>query len=96
MRRFPLQRGAQEIFIQMTFVAQRKIEIFRKPVCLEITFFKTGAAFKDPVFGEVVMGVDAGEQPAEDVVLFYDAGKEAEGRCGFEELAPVDHGLPVQ
>ena len=53
----------------MRFVAQREVEIFRKPVGLEEALLETGSAFEDPAFGEFLMGVDAGEHPAEDVVL---------------------------
>jgi hypothetical protein len=44
-----LEHGPQEMFVKLGFVAQRKIEILRKPVCLEITFFDTGSSFEDPV-----------------------------------------------
>lgn len=43
------------------------------------------------------MGIDAGEYPAEDVVLLDYAGQEPERRSGFEDFTLVDHApLPFQ
>ena len=86
-----LEHGPQEVLIKMALVAQRKIEILRKPVRFEITFFKTGAAFENPALGKARMRVDAAEQPAEDVVLL-DVRQKLERRCGVKDFALVDYG----
>src|SRR5208337_4103775 len=37
------------------------------------------------------MRVDPGQNPAKNIVLLDDAGQKPECRCGFEDLALVDH-----
>jgi hypothetical protein len=86
-----LKHGPQEIFVKMAFLAQCKIKILRKPVRLEIAFFQTGAALENPAFGKLRMGVDARQQPSEDIVLFDDAWQKLERRRGVEDFTFVDH-----
>ena len=67
----------QEILVKMTFIAEREIQVLRKPIGLEVTFLQTGASLEDPAFRELFMRVDAGEYPAQDVVLLDNIGQRA-------------------
>ena len=75
----------------MIFITQCEIEIFGKPISLEVSLLETGAALKYPTFRNLVMRVDPGKYPAEDVILLDDTGQERRRRRRFENFAPVDH-----
>ena len=79
----------------MVFIAQREVQVLRKPISLEVALLETGAALEDPAFRKLFMRVDAGEYPAEDVVLLDNVGQQRKRRRGFEDFAPVDHGAIV-
>ena len=50
---------------------------------------------KTQAFRKFFMRVDAGEYPAENVVLLDDAGQQRKRRCGFKDFALVDHAALV-
>ena len=58
--------------VEVRCVGEREVEIFREPVGLEPAFLETGAALEHPAAADVGMGVDAGQHPAEDIVLLDD------------------------
>jgi hypothetical protein len=86
-----LEYGLQEFFVNVAFVAQREIEVLRKPVRFEVALLEAGAAFEDPAFRKFVMCINAGEYPAENVILLDDIGQQRKGRSGFEDFAAVYH-----
>src|SRR5712664_512953 len=75
----------------MLFIAQSKIQIFGKPIGLEIALLEARAALKYPTFRKLLMRIDAGEHPAEDVVFLDNAGQQRKRRRFFEDFAPIDH-----
>ena len=62
----------QEIDVEMRFIGQREIEILGETVRLEVALLETGSAFEYPLPAERRVIEDAGKEPAENVVLFYD------------------------
>ena len=62
----------EEGLVEVLCVGEREVEIFREAVGLEPAFLETGAALEHPAAADVGMGVDAGQHPAEDIVLLDD------------------------
>lgn len=62
----------------MGFVREGDVEIFGKTVGLEEAFLETGASLEHPAVGDLGVGRDAGEGPAERIVFFYDVRIEIE------------------
>src|ERR1700683_2934184 len=74
----------------MGFVAQREVEVLREPVSFEETLLEAGSTLEYPVFGEFFMSIDAGEQPAQDVILLDNMRVERCLRRKIEDFASVD------
>jgi hypothetical protein len=53
-------------------------------------FWRTTASLEGPAFRKLIMRVDAGEYPAEDVVLLDNIRQQRKRRSGFEDFAFVD------
>jgi hypothetical protein len=84
----------QKSLFKLALVAQREVEVLRKPIGLEEALLQTGASLEDPRIDKLGMRIDSGEQPAENVVLLHDIWQQAEcGRC-FENFTLVDHATP--
>jgi len=64
----------QERFVEIGFVLERKAEVFGEPVSFNKTFLEAGATFERPAISDLLIGKDAGKQPAERVVLLHDVG----------------------
>src|ERR1700730_13911116 len=75
----------------MILITEREVQVLREAICLEVTLLKTGAALEDPAFRKLFMRADAGEYPAEGVVLLDNVWQQRKRRRGFEDFAPVDH-----
>lgn len=89
-----LKHALQEIFVEVTCITQRKIQILGEAIGLKIAFLQTGPALEDPAFCEIFMGVDASEYPAQDIIFLDNAGEPERKRgCGFEDFTLVDHGV---
>jgi hypothetical protein len=41
-------------------VAEREVEVFRKPVGLKEAFLETGSSFEEPAVGDLLVSIDAG------------------------------------
>jgi hypothetical protein len=53
-------------------LAEFDVEILGKPVGLEETFLETGSTFEYPAVGKLLVGVNASEHPAENIVFLDD------------------------
>lgn len=86
-----LEGFAQELLVDVIFIAQREIEVFREPIGFEIAFLEAGSALEYPALGKIVVRIDAGKYPAEDIIFLDDVWEQGQRRRGFEYLAAVDH-----
>src|ERR1700680_478893 len=74
----------------MRFVAQPEVEILGEPVGFEETLLEASSTLKNPAFSKLVVSVDAGKHPTEDVILLDDMRVE---RClggEVEDFTPVN------
>src|SRR5262245_58663645 len=74
----------------MLFIAQREIEILREPIGFEKALLEASTAFENPTFGELIVSVDAGQHPAEDIILLDNMRVERCLRRELEDFAPAD------
>src|ERR1017187_3212653 len=84
----------QEINVEMGFIGQREVEVLGEAVCFEVALLETRSALEYPFVRERRMVEDAGEEPAENVVLFDDVRQQSEVRGGYEQLTAINHALP--
>ena len=75
----------------MRCISHGEVEIFREAIGLEVALLEAGAALEYPGIAKCGLGRDAGEQPAEDVVLFDDMDLELELACELANLVASDH-----
>jgi hypothetical protein len=64
----------QELLVEVFFIAQGKIQIFREAISLEIAFLEAGAAFEYPTLREFFVPINARKYPAQNVVFLDYAG----------------------
>jgi hypothetical protein len=84
----------QEIEIEVGFIRQGEVKIFREAVSFEIALLEAGSAFEDSGFGKRGVIEDAGQDPAENVILFDDVGQKPKIAGCSEEFAAVNHARP--
>ena len=73
--------------VDLRCVRDRKIQIFRKSISLEIALLEAGTALEEPGAGECSVRVDASENPAEHIVLFNDS--RSKGYCVALSLSAI-------
>jgi hypothetical protein len=80
-------------FVKMIGILQCEIEVFGKAIGFEIAFLEAGSALEDPSISDRRMGGDAGEQPAQRVILLDDMGLQLKFGGERHDLLLRDHGL---
>ena len=63
------ERLCQERLIEMGFIGNREVEVFREAIRLEIAFLEAGSALEYPMVAEVRVGADAGQEPAQHIIF---------------------------
>lgn len=85
------KHAPEESLLNLALVLQCEVKVLRKTVGLEVALLEAGAALEHPRRGQRRVHVDAGQQPAEDIVLLHDVGQQAQCGGRLENLALVDH-----
>ena len=85
------EHSPQEAFVKMAFVAQGEVKILRKSVRLEVALLEARSTFEYPGIGELRMGMNSGEHPAQYVVLLHHVGQQLQFGSRFKNFALVDH-----
>lgn len=80
----------KEIRVQVRDVTQRKVQIFREAVRLEIAFLKACSALERPGRRQCFVTVDAFEEPAQDVVLLDNLRSQPKIGSDNENFAAVN------
>ena len=62
--------GGEKAVIELGGVGQREVEILREAVGLEVDLLQAGPTLEDPGAPERLVVVDAGDEPAQDIVFF--------------------------
>jgi hypothetical protein len=71
-----LEDPGKEVLIKVVSVLQREVQILREPVGLEVALLQAGAALEHPARADHRVGRNAGQEPAEGVVLLDHMGLE--------------------
>ena len=69
-----LEHWSQKLLIKVAIIAQRRVQVFGKTVGLKVAFLQAGAALEDPAVRKLLMGIDASQYPAQNVVFFDNTG----------------------
>ncbi len=69
LTKHPLQKR----LVQMRRIEQREVQVLGKPIGFEVAFLEAGSALEHPFVRKLRMRKDAGECPAQRVVLFDNA-----------------------
>lgn len=77
--------------VQMFGILHREVEVFREAVGLEVALLQAGAALEHPARADHRVGRDAGQEPAEGVVLFHHVGLKLQLGCEGQDFLLGDH-----
>lgn len=80
----------QKAFVKVNLVTQREVEVLGESVRLEEALLEIGSALEYPIFGEFLMGIDAGEHPTEDIVFLDDMRRERRLGSKVKDFALVN------
>src|SRR5205823_14311922 len=89
-----LKRSHKEVEVELRFVGQGEIEILGEAVCFEIALLEAGSTLENPFVRDRRVVEDAGQQPAEHVVLFDNVRQQPEVGSRSQKLAAVNHVRP--
>ena len=88
-------RSSPLVFSQLTTrlrIDGREVQVFREAVGLEVALLQTGATLEHPAWADHGMRSDAGQEPAERVVLLDDMRLQLQFGGQRHDLLLGDHG----
>lgn len=81
----------QKVSVEMLWPDKREIEVFGKSVGLEKALLQAGATFEQPTLCEILVLVDACEDPAKDIILLNDVWRKGCLLGDGEDFAFFNH-----